>query len=281
MKERGKVPSDCIPKVLRLLEEKNPQLSKLEHWWPSYLNEPKEILPSLLAGFIKLREMFPEPRPISLDCGCGDGTVMVLAGLAGFESFGIEASEDLASIAQEINFRAYKEGLVFSEGKIAIGSYYIPQLAGELKEKMVEELKRRFSKYGCLETDSFKDYVDSLLVSPGRLSLETTVEEKISCVLGETGPNPYSQLGLLKETEDGLLLTADLVYCYPSDLFFESLFFDQFGRISTKANFLLTTLVVEEEEGLEKRGIFAKEFSLPVSSLSYPNMRIEVFGKRQ
>lgn len=275
MREREKAPSNCISKVLRLLKEETPQLSKLEHWWPSYLNEPKEILPSLLAGFIKLREMFPEPKPVFLDCGCGDGIVMVLAGCAGFEIFGIEINTKLAKIAQEINSRAYQEGLVLNEGEIAVGSYYLPQLADEFKEKVFEELKRSFWEQGRLETESFEDYLDSILVFPGKSS-----EEKISYLLGEIGPNPYTQLGLLKETKDGLLLTADLVYCYPSDLFFESLFFDQLGRVLTKSNFLLTTLVVEEER-LEKRGVFAKKFSLSIPSFSYPKMRIEVFGKKQ
>ena len=109
---------------------------------------------------------------------------------------------------------------------------------------------------------------------------EMTTEEKIDFILGGNGSKPYHELGLLQKNSEGLKFAADLVYIYPADLFFETLFFKQFGKVMTKPDFLVAVMTGSTGEDTIDAGSFEKKYSLPLSFSSCLEMRLDIFGRR-
>jgi len=273
LKEEEEEVFRSIPGIIRLIERHRFSLEKLDGWWPSYFGDPEKILPSLLSIFLKLRKNFSNPKPIFLDCGCQDGVVMILASCAGFTSLGIELNQEFAGIAQEMNAQAFKKGIAPTKGEVACGSYYLPQFFGSLSQMAVVELRDYFDKYGRAFTDSFDEYANFLLSSN---SPAISFEEKLSFLLGQSGPNPYDELGLLRETPEGLVLGVDLAYCYPADLFFDRLFPQQLKMVQTQPEFLLA--VLEASRDLKSKGaLFERDLFTIQSTLPFET-KLSVFG---
>jgi len=243
--------------------------------WTFYRPEhAHEDLLALCHIFTQIRSELNRLRASFLDCGCGDGVAALTANKAGFETvYGIEKNRLLLNRARE-NLSAY----VSQKGNLGLinffhGSYYelLPNNL-EIISQARQQLTSLYEQEGVFDSPNFKDYVQALLNNEeNSLSINNLLKNYLF-------PNQNSQFreaGIIKRGQ----LDIDVVYIYPSDIFFDNIFLPQIGQ-AMKEGSLLAVLTPEDDPIRTEANLLQEK-----ETLSFPNhaktpMVLQIFQKK-
>ncbi len=199
-----------------------PTLRQTYGWWSAYCESPKRNVPLLVEMMSELRDLIPARDATLLDCGSGDGVLTVAAALGGFQQTrGIEISDKFVSLSRLIVAPFAKDFNI----QIAQGSYYLPEYMNYLLPKCLKELRSRFLQE-AIEFINFDEYVRAVLELPE--NGHDIAQSVGSYLVPHAKRNPYLESGLIDDRGE---LNADVVYIFPSDIFFETAFLPQMAHV--------------------------------------------------
>jgi len=245
-----------------------------ESRWSFY--NPEQFQNSIMAlykTFSKLRSKVACSSATFLDCGSGDGTAALVAYLAGFEKVrGIEKNEKLAQESRKRLKRCFEQGIIENRDAVRFccGSYYQSDVFPNLVEKCYKTLLGRYQTEGIFETDSFRDYLYQLLGVGG----DRTPKDAVADYLFSSGQNGFGRLDIINSQE----LTVDVVYIYPSDVFFNSAFLPQMARL-LKEDARLAVLTPSDDPILFPPSPLEQEEIINLADFSSVPMCLQVFQK--
>ena len=275
MRPEVKFPPTKLEKLAQLVSH-SPCCGFPESRWSFYNPEqPQNSIIALYKAFSQLRSRVPYINPATfLDCGSGDGTAVLVAHLAGFEKVsGIEKNKKLAQKSQERLDSCFKQGIIDNIQDVCFchDSYYQLNILPGLVEKCYKTLLEQYQAEGVFETNSFKNYLCHLL----GVNSSRTPRDIIAGYLFSSGQNSFEKLDIIKSQK----LTIDVVYIYPSDVFFTSAFLPQIAHL-LKENARLAVLTQSDNpippppSPLEQKEIINLDDFSPVP------MCLQVFQKK-
>jgi len=203
--------------------------------WTFYNPEyPRERISALHKAFSELRNRIPQKTATFLDCGSGSGVATLTAYLANYDhAYGIEKNEELSREAMKRLARFDDKKIIPDRAvNFAQGSYYQPDILPEIVDKCAKKLQELYENGGILETTDFVDFVHEVLNVGDKKY--PSVRDLIVAYLFTEDNDVYEKLGIINDHK----MTADLVYIYPADLFFDCAFLPQMALFMKKGAFL-------------------------------------------
>ncbi|MDD3679828.1 MAG: class I SAM-dependent methyltransferase [Candidatus Shapirobacteria bacterium] len=243
--------------------------------WTFYRPErARESLSAFYNIFAQIRSTIGRPEASFLDCGSGDGIAALTANRAGFETvYGIEKNRTLLEKARS-NLSAYTKQRKNS-GNINFlhGSYYelLPNTPGVIDQAR-QELISLYEQDGIFYSPKPETYAQALLgVKEDYLTIDDLLRNYLFTGRASRSKRP----GIIKRGQ----LTVDVVYIYPSDVFFNNVFLPQIGKIMKEGS-LLTALTPEDDPVRVKTGSLQEKKSFPFPNYSGISMILQVFQKK-
>ncbi|KUK82477.1 MAG: hypothetical protein XD98_0583 [Microgenomates bacterium 39_6] len=250
--------------------------------WPSEANwtfyrpeHAREDLSTLYHIFDQIRSELNRPKASFLDCGCGNGVAALTASRAGFEAvYGIEKNKTLLKQAKE-NLAAYTS----QNGNLGLINFFPGSCYELLPSKLKtidlarQQLANLYEQEGIFDSPSFKDYVQALLNSQeNSLSISGLLKNYLF-------PNQNSQFfkkaGIIKRGQ----LAIDVVYIYPSDIFFDRVFLPQIGQVMKEGS-LLAVLTPEDDPIKTGTSLLQEKEAFSFPSPTRAPLVLQVFQKK-
>jgi len=193
---------------------------------------PYKMMFSLHQAFSRLRTYIPGSKANFLDCGSGNGIPSLLAFFSGFNNVsGIEKSRKLADDSRKrLASFIDKKFIPINAVHFAHGSYYRRNLLPDIISRCRKKLLEMSLIEGLEGTTNFVDYVRAVFGTNHYAS----VEELISRYIYPYNADAFDRLGILCKGK----LNTDLVYTYPSDIFFGCAFLPQMALLMKKSSVL-------------------------------------------
>lgn len=243
--------------------------------WVFYRPEhTHEDLSAFYNIFAQIRSGLNCPKASFLDCGSGDGIAALTASGAGFETvYGIEKNRTLLEKARS-NLSAYTKQRK-NPGNINFlhGSYYelLPNTP-EVVDQARQELISLYEQDGIFYSPKPENYAQALL---GTEEDSSTIDDLLKNYLFTDRTSRPKRPGIIKRGQ----LTVDVIYIYPSDVFFNNVFLPRIGKIMKEGS-LLTILTPEDDPVRVKSGSLQEKKSFPFSNHSGISMILQVFQKK-
>ncbi len=245
--------------------------SSSEANWAFYRPEhTREGLSVFYNIFTQIRSTLDRPKASFLDCGSGDGIAALTANRAEFETvYGVEKNRTLLKTAKS-NLSAYE-----SAGDISFfpGSYYelLPN-SSEVIDQARQELISLYEQDGIFCSPKLEEYTQALLgAEEGALAIDDLLRNYL--FTGKT--SRFRKAGIIKENH----LTVDVVYIYPSDIFFNDVFLPQIGKIMKEGS-LLTVLTPKDDPVKVKASLLQEKKFYLFPNYSGTSMILQVFQKK-
>lgn len=259
---------------LRKMEAAKTSAVPESHWMFYKRENSTQIIQSLAAAFSQLRNSVDQSKAIFLDCGSGDGIAALLAHFAGFEHvYGIEKNEYLHQLSIKNLAALAKEGKVPENSvRFVQGSYYEEALSQQTLEKCLNLLKEMHAVETNFESYELSTFVSILLSIDinNQQSLEKAVKNYIF-----SKQNVYRKTGLVQKGK----IKADVVYIYPSDIFFKEAFIPQMEHCM-KSGAVLTVLAPEDDFFSVGQHQFTQAQKIELQNTFDPAMHLQVFERK-
>ena len=244
------------------------------HWMFYKNGEPRRQIEAFHKAFKQLRSNIDSETATLLDCGSGNGVAATVARAAEFQCvYGIEKSGQLHQSATQRLAKLVKAGIVPDNSVfLSQGSYYDQRLSPTMVDNCVNLTRRLHADASPFDPCNKIEFVAALLdVDVGS---EDSVEDVVADYLFTPQRNIVDAIPL---TAEGLL-RVDVVYIYPSDLFFEDAFLPQMGRIMQPGS-LLAILNTPHDQVRVSTNHFEEARPILIQSSESPKTFLQVFRK--